>query len=137
VVPVVDLNCVVGGGVADHRANHHELIHDSGESGEGLANLHPGYVGCGWLPWAGDFFGSAGLEIKHILVRWATNQIDEDNGLVGRPDPGGRLSPQEAGEGEAAKPEGSDPEEASAGQAVGDSGHGSSQAVAGRHRYLG
>src|SRR5205085_8208622 len=93
--------------------------------------------GCGRLPWAGDLFGSAGLQIKHVLVRRTTNQIDEDNRLVGRPDPGGRLSPQKAGKGEAAKPKGSDPEETPAGQAVRDGGQLSNQAVAGRHRYLG
>src|SRR5438093_247333 len=51
-------------------------------------------------------------------MRRAANQIDKDDRLVGRPNPGGRLSPQEAGEGEAAKPQGPDPEEATAGQAV-------------------
>src|SRR5207302_11054121 len=136
-VPVIDLDCVVVGLVADQRADHHELVHDSGEPGQGLADLRPDDVGCGRLPWTGDFFWSAGLQIKHVLVRRTTNQIDEDNRLVGRPDPCDRLSPQKAGEGEAAKPEGSDPEETPAGQAMRDGGRLSSQAVAGRHRYLG
>jgi hypothetical protein len=68
--------------VADQRADHDELVHDVGEPGEGLANLHPGDHGRGRLPRAGDLPGGAGLEIKQVLVRRAANQIDEDDRLV-------------------------------------------------------
>ena len=122
VVAVVDLDRVVVGLVADQRADDDELVHDPGEPGKGLANLDAGDVGRDRLPRAGDFLGGVGLEIEHVLVRRAADQVDQDDRLVRRADPGGRLSPQEAGEGEAAKPQGPDPEEAAAGQAVRDDG---------------
>ena len=133
VVAVVHLDGVVVGLVADQRADDDELVHDPGQPREGFANLDAGDVGGGRLPRAGDFLGGVGLEIEHVLVRRAADQVDQDHRLVRRPDPGGRLGPQEAGQGEAAKAQGADPEEAAAGQAVRDDGRGSGEAMAGRH----
>ena len=80
------------------RADDGELVHHLGKTRQVLANLDPGHVGRDRVEFAPDPGGSLGLEIEHVLVRRAADQVDEDHRFGRGPFALGGLGGQQAGQ---------------------------------------
>ena len=66
----------------DERANHRQLVHDGRRSGQQLANLDSGQLRGDRLELTANSSGSVGLEIKRVLMRQASREVDHDHRLV-------------------------------------------------------
>ena len=107
----VALGGIVPGLRADEGADDGEFVHHLGHAREELADFDAGDVGADGLVRPGDLAGGIGLEVKHVLVRRAADEVDEDDGFVGAANAGLGLEREELGQGEAHRAEAANFEE--------------------------
>ncbi len=135
VVAVVDLDGVVAALVADQGAHEHQFVHDPGQARQGLADLDSRDIGRGRLPRAGDFLGGVRLEVEHVLMRRAADQVDQDHRFLGRADARVGLGSKQLRQGQPAQAKGADLEETPAGQLVRSASPGSGWLSLSRHQH--
>ena len=66
----------------DQRPDHGQLIGPLSQQGHVLTEVEPRHVGRDWLVFAANLSRCIGLEVHHILVRWAAGQEHHDHRFV-------------------------------------------------------
>ncbi len=81
-VAVEDLHGIMIVLIAHQRADNNKLVHDLRQLRKGFADLNARNASRDRLPRPGDFLWGIGLQIEHVLMRRAADQVNQDYGLV-------------------------------------------------------
>jgi hypothetical protein len=91
-------------------ADNRETVHEGGEPGEMFANVNAWNGSADGTELTSNIDRSIGLGIEHVEVRWATRQVDHDDGLMCEPSLVLRLGTQQLVQGTPTKSKPADPE---------------------------
>ena len=111
IVSRLALEAVVPAGGTDERAKEDEAVGDAGNLGQELGELETVELGRDGSERATNLGGSVGLRVDKVHLGRPAVEVKVDDGLVGGTDAGGRLGPEQIGQGKAAQAEGADAKE--------------------------